>query len=66
MVYATLTTGGRVDKPDKYLSLEHSPTHPNLYNVVWRGGPGKVPNVLEGTWTKRTGLQAIQNYVEKK
>lgn len=55
-----------MDKPDKYLSLEHSPTHPNLYNVVWRGGPGKVPNVLEGTWTKRTGLQAIQNYVEKK
>lgn len=55
-----------MDAIEKYLTLEPSPTHPNLYNVVWRGGPGKVPKVLEGVWTKRTGLQAIQQYVENK
>ena len=55
-----------MDKIEKYLTLESSTTHPNLYTVVWRGGPGKVPQILEGVWTKRTGLQAIQNYVEKK
>lgn len=48
------------------LTLELSPIHPNLYIIVWRGGPGKVPNDLQGLWSKRTGLAAIQNYLDKK
>ncbi len=55
-----------MDTIERKLTLESSKEHPNLYNVVWRGGPGKVPNDLQGIWTKRTGLQAIQNYLDKK
>jgi hypothetical protein len=50
----------------KYLTVESSEAHPNLYVVVWRGGPGRVPIELQGTWTKRTGLNAIEAYNEKK
>jgi hypothetical protein len=57
--------GDSMDKKEKTLEVESSSTHPNLYNVVWRGGPGRVPNELKGVWTKRTGLQAIQAYNEK-
>lgn len=55
-----------MDKVERHLTLETSKEHPNLFNVVWRGGPGRVPSELQGTWTKRTGLQAIQHYLDKK
>lgn len=54
------------DKQEKFLTLESTEQHPSLYSVVWRGGPGRVPIELQGTWTKRNGLQAIQNYLDKK
>jgi len=55
-----------MDTVEKNLVLEPSEVAPNLYVVVWRGGPGKVPNELLGTWTKRTGAAAIERYMEKK
>lgn len=55
-----------MDTVEKNLVLEPSNTAPNLYAVVWRGGPGKVPNELLGNWTKRTGTAAIENYLAKK
>ena len=55
-----------MEQVEKQLTLVSSQQHPNIYNVVWRGGPGKVPVELQGSWTKRTGLQAIQNYLDKK
>ena len=55
----------KVEKKPKQLVLESSENHPSLYVVVWKGGPGKVPNVLAGEWTKRTGLEAIENYINK-
>jgi hypothetical protein len=57
------TEGG--GKMEKHLDLVSSETHPNLYTVVWRGGPGRVPNELQGVWTKRTGWCAICAYNEK-
>jgi len=55
-----------MDQIEKYLTLESCEFHPSLYVVVWRGGPGRVPIELQGVWTKRNGLQAIQNYLNKK
>lgn len=55
-----------MDTVEKNLVLEPAGNAPNLFTVVWRGGPGKVPMELAGTWTKRTGLAAIENYMAKK
>lgn len=55
-----------MEENEKYLDVASSETHPNLYTIVWRGGPGRVPVELQGTWTKRTGLAAIEAYNEKK
>lgn len=55
-----------MEKVEKELTLSPSPTHPSLFVVVWKGGPGKVPNVLQGMWTKNKGLQAIQHYQSDK
>lgn len=55
-----------MDKVEKRLDVEQSTSHPQLYNVVWRGGPGKVPNQLSGLWSKGAAIKAIEQYVESK
>lgn len=55
-----------MEKVEKELTLAPSSIHPSLYNVVWRGGPGKVPQVLQGAWTKNKGLEAIKHYQSDK
>lgn len=55
-----------MEKVDKELTIVPSSIHPSLYNIVWRGGSGRVPQVLQGTWTKNKGLEAIQYYQSNK
>lgn len=55
-----------MEEVKRELTLAPSSMHPSLYNVVWRGGPGRVPQVLQGVWTKNKGLEAIQHYLNSK
>lgn len=55
-----------MDKVDKGLTPVPSRINPTLYEIVWRGGAGKVPKELAGLWGKRVAVEKIEEYNKSK